>query len=54
MKEKEWIDNYWMKTYGSSRNQVRRIINGAPYCAALDGSPEEYKERKQKIGDNYE
>ncbi len=35
--------------YNCTRNQYRRIKQGAPYKLALDGSIEEFNERKKKI-----
>lgn len=43
------MENKYKKIYNCTRNQYRRIINKAPYSAALDGSLEEYEERKLKI-----
>jgi len=44
----------YQKEYNCTRNQYRRIINKTPYNVALDGSLEEYEERKRKIlGNKY-
>jgi len=48
------IKNKWMKQYGATRNQVRRILFGVEYNEALDGPEEEYEERKIKIGEKNE
>ena len=42
------IKNKWMKQYGATRNQVRRILFGVEYNEALDGPEEEYEEIKIK------
>lgn len=47
-------ENKWMKQYGATRNQVRRILFGVEYNEALDGPEEEYEERKIKIGEKNE
>ena len=44
-----WKDNYWQERYGCTRNQYRRIIQGAPYNEALDGPWGEYKARMEAI-----
>ena len=44
-----WIDNYWINKYGCTRNQYRRIVQNAPYVSQLDGSVEEWNNRKLKI-----
>jgi hypothetical protein len=44
--------NQWKKyekKYGCTRNQYRRIINGAPYSPALDGSLKDHEARKKAI-----
>ena len=43
----EW--KKYEKKYGCTRNQYRRIINGAVYNPALDGSLEDYEARKKMI-----
>ena len=50
------MQNKWMKLYGGTRNQVRRLLFRVEYNEALDGSEEEYEERKNKmnIGENNE
>ena len=37
------------KRYNCTRNQYRRIIQGAPYSAGLDGGVNEYNKRKKLI-----
>ena len=39
-------DNYYMRRYGCTRIQFRRVINKSPYREDLDGSKEDYEERK--------
>ena len=48
------MKNKWIKLYGGTRNQVRRILFRVKYYEALDGSAEEYEERKTKIGETNE
>tara|TARA_B100000287_G_scaffold376708_1_gene378021 strand:- start:14 stop:163 length:150 start_codon:yes stop_codon:yes gene_type:complete len=43
------IDNYYMRRYGCTRNQYRRIKHGVVYKEALDGTEEEYEHRKSLI-----
>jgi len=33
-----------------SRNQIRRLLHGVKYNETLDGTIEEYKIRKEKLG----
>ena len=42
-------DNYYMRRYGCTRNQFRRIKNNVAYKEHLDGDVEEWKERRIKI-----
>jgi|TARA_R100000482_G_C5132465_1_gene153064 hypothetical protein len=42
-------DNYYMRRYGCTRNQYRRIMLGTRYQEAFDGPQEEYEERKKII-----
>ena len=44
---KDW--KKYENKYNCTRNQYRRIKQGAPYNLALDGSLEEYNERKMII-----
>ena len=43
------MDNYYMRRFRCTRNQYRRIVNNQKYQEYLDGSEEEYEERKQLI-----
>jgi hypothetical protein len=45
---KDW--KKYEKKYNCTRNQYRRIVNGAPYQLELDGPYEEYTARKELIG----
>jgi hypothetical protein len=42
-------ENKYKKLYNCTRNQYRRIIQGAPYNAGLDGAMAEYNKRKKLI-----
>tara|TARA_R100000908_G_scaffold64309_1_gene47760 strand:- start:1121 stop:1297 length:177 start_codon:yes stop_codon:yes gene_type:complete len=42
-------ENKYKKLYNCTRNQYRRIIQGAPYNAGLDGAMNEYNKRKKLI-----
>ncbi len=42
-------ENMYEKKYGCTRNQYRRIINGAPYSPTLDGSLKDHEARKKAI-----
>ncbi|MEK9697959.1 MAG: hypothetical protein VW270_19480 [Candidatus Poseidoniales archaeon] len=46
------MEKKYMKKYNCTRNQYRRIINKAPYNEALDGTIEEYEERKLRVLNN--
>lgn len=41
--------NEWMEKFGGTRNQVRRIVLGAPHNKTLDGDWGEYRERFQRV-----
>tara|TARA_B100001175_G_C19502648_1_gene639028 strand:+ start:1744 stop:1899 length:156 start_codon:yes stop_codon:yes gene_type:complete len=43
------VDNYYMRRYGCTRNQFRRIENKVAYQEHLDGEIEEWKQRRNKI-----
>ena len=42
-------DNYYMRRYGCTRNQYRRIMNKTRYQEGFDGSLDEYEKRKKLI-----
>lgn len=42
-------ENKYKKLYNCTRNQYRRIIQGASYNAGLDGAIGEYNKRKKLI-----
>ena len=42
-------ENKYKKQYNCTRNQYRRIIQGASYNAGLDGGVNEYDKRKKLI-----
>lgn len=42
-------DNYYMRRYGCTRNQYRRIMNNTRYNEGFDGPIEEYEARKKLI-----
>jgi hypothetical protein len=42
-------DNYYMRRYGCTRNQYRRIINGTRYQEGFDGPLADYEERRKLV-----
>ena len=42
-------DNYYMRRYGCTRNQYRRIMNGTRYQEGFDGPLDEYEQRRKLV-----